>query len=62
MVDEVEQVVVGPVQVLEDEHERALLGEGLEEPSPGGEALRAVAARLTLGGEADQRPQVSPSH
>ena len=47
VVDEVEQAVVGPVQILEDEHERALLGERLEEAAPGGERLvAAVAAEL----------------
>ena len=39
VVDEVEQVVVGPVEVFEDEHERSTVGERLEEASPGGERL-----------------------
>jgi hypothetical protein len=34
LVDEVEQVVVGPVQVLEDEHCRPLLRQCLEQPPP----------------------------
>ena len=47
VVDEVEQVVVGPVQILEDEHQRPTLGERLEEAAPGGESLvAAIAARL----------------
>ena len=45
VVDEVEQAVVGPVQVLEDEHERALLGDALEEPPPRGERLAAAVVR-----------------
>src|SRR5919106_4077534 len=58
VVDEVEQAVVGPVQVLEDEHERPLLAERLEEPPPGGEGLSsAIAARL-LCGQADERAEV----
>ena len=48
MVDEGEQVVVGPVQVLEDEHGRSLFGQGLEELPPGGEALGPVPARLPV--------------
>ena len=59
VVDEVEQPVVGPVQILEDEHERALLGERLEEAAPGGEGLvAAVAGRSILRVEPDERPQV----
>ena len=59
MVDEVEQAVVGPVQVLEDEHERVLLGQRLEEPAPGPEGLAAVVARvLRRPAEPDQRPEV----
>ena len=51
LVDEVEQAVVGPVQVLEDEHERPLLGERLEEAPPGGERLAAA-----VSAEAASRP------
>src|SRR5438874_8115824 len=56
VVDEVEHALVGPVKVLEDEHQRAPLGESLEEAPPGSE--RVVAA---LGGrplEPDERAQV----
>ena len=41
LVDEVEQAVVGPVEVLEDEDEGAPLGQRLEEAAPGGERLAA---------------------
>ena len=59
VVDEVEQVVVRPVQVLEHQHERPLLGELLEEASPRGERLVPhVAAALGAAGETDERPQV----
>ena len=56
VVDEVQQVVVGPVQVLEDEHRRPLVGERLEELPPGREMLRPLAARDNLG-RADERAQ-----
>ncbi len=59
VVDEVEQALVGPVEVLEDEHERPLVGETLEEPPPRGESLvPAIAAAEVRAGEADQRSQV----
>ena len=61
VVDEVEQAVVGPVQVLEDEHGRALLGERLEEAAPGGEGLVAPSppSRRSLRAEPDERAQVA---
>ena len=54
MVDEVEQALVRPVEVLEDEHERVELGQALEEPPPGGEALGPAITGVALG-EAEQR-------
>ena len=36
LVDELQQRIVGPVQILEHEHERPLLGQRLEEAAPGG--------------------------
>ena len=56
MIDEVEKVVIGPVQVLEDEHRRSLLRQRLEEVPPRGEAFGAVAV-FDLSGEADQGPK-----
>jgi hypothetical protein len=44
MVDEVEQAVVGPVDILEEEDQRALLCQRLEQRPPGGEVLRAPVA------------------
>ncbi len=51
LVDEVEQAVVGPVQILEDEHERMLLGEALEVGSPSGERLALLIAALVLAAD-----------
>jgi hypothetical protein len=47
VVDEVEQPVVGPVDVLEHEHEGVILGERLPELAPGGESLFLRACRAT---------------
>jgi hypothetical protein len=56
-VEKVEQAVVGPVEVLEDEHRRALVGERLDEPAPRGERLAASIRSRPVLGDADQRPQ-----
>ena len=59
LVDEVEQALVRPLQVLEDHDERALLGERLQEAPPGGERLGlAVAAELALPAEPASAPEV----
>ena len=59
LVEEVEERLVGPVDVLDDQDERTLLGERLEEAPPGGERLvAAVAADLLLAAEAEERQQV----
>ena len=59
LVDEVEQALVGPVQVLEHEHERPLVGECFEEASPSGEGLAAtVAAQAGSRLETDERTKV----
>ena len=58
IVDEVEQAVVGPVQILEDEHQRPLLGQRLEQAAPRRERLVAAVARVLAGrAEADERAQ-----
>src|SRR5512132_3978570 len=61
VVGEVEQTVVCPVEVFEYEHERVELGQALEEPPPGGEALGA-AIRSQLPGvtETEQRSELTP--
>jgi len=57
VVDEVEQVVVGPVQVLEDQHRRPLVGQSLEELPPSGEVLGATPSGIRVGAGADERSQ-----
>ena len=60
MIDEVEQSVVCPLEVLEHEHEGALLGERLEEERPGLERLAAmIAAKFDASLQAHQRAQVA---
>ena len=62
VVDEVEQAVVGPVQILEDEHQRPLLGQRLEQAAPRRERLVAAVARALAGrAEADERTQRPPT-
>jgi len=59
LVDEVEQRVVCPMQVLEDEHERALVCERLEEVSPGRECLGPKVGGAGLAtAEADKNAQI----
>src|SRR5205823_6125165 len=58
LVDQVEQLVAGPVQVLEDEDERALLCERLEKTSPRGERLLPGAAHRSVASEADERAEL----
>ena len=55
MVDEVEEAFVGPVEVLEDEDERALVGDPLEKATP-----RRKRLILTLN-SAPRRPRPPPA-
>ena len=58
LVDEVEQPVVRPLKILEDEHERALGRELLEEAPPGCERLDpAVTSELGDVFESGERPK-----
>src|SRR5437660_3033650 len=50
-VDEVEQLVIGPLQVFEDEYERSPLGKCLNEAAPGGKAVRPFAGLCRQTGE-----------
>ena len=59
LVDEVEQRVVGPVQILEHEHQRPPLGQRLEEAAPGGERLSALRSPRSSSAETDERPQMA---
>ncbi len=56
MVDEVEQAVVGPVEILEHEYERPLLCRSLEQPTPRGERLLALGALRSF--EPDERARM----
>jgi hypothetical protein len=59
MIDEVEEPLVGPVHVLEDEHEWALLGKPFEEAPPGGERLHsALLAHIRALPQPDHRQEV----
>ena len=57
MIDEVEQALVGPVEILEDEDEWPRLGHELEEPAPRrkGFAAPVGAAELARGIPANER-------
>ena len=59
MVDEVEQSVIGPVEVLEHEHERPLRGCRLEQSPPGRKCLLSLGAFCTF--EAHERTRL-PRH
>ncbi len=57
VVDEVEQRLVGPVQVLEDEDERAIVRYRLEEATPGRKRLLTPIDGRLVGLETCQRPK-----
>jgi hypothetical protein len=59
VVEEVAQRLVGPVQVLHDQHRRGVGGQGLAEPPPGRERLLAPVAPRPQRGQADQRAEVA---
>ena len=60
MVDEIEDAVVRPLEILEDEHELGVLGEGLEEAPPRGESLAPpVADELLARREIHERPELA---
>ncbi len=57
-VHEVEQAVIGPLQVVDHEDERTLLGEGFEEEAPPSVQLGAtITQRDVLRREPDQRAE-----
>ena len=60
VLEEREHRVVGPVQVLEHEHGGVLLGDVLEEPSPGGEQLLALGGGGRLDPEQRQQALAEP--
>jgi hypothetical protein len=61
VVDEVEQTLVGPVQVLHGQHERSRLRESLEEPTPGSKCLIASAPGAALEGQQRTQMTLDPS-
>ena len=58
MVDEVQETLVRPVEVLEDEHGRAGVGQRLEETTPRRERLGPAVVRALLAAQPEQRPDV----
>jgi hypothetical protein len=59
MLDEVQEALVGPVEILDDEHERPLRRDRLEETAPGEERLGLAAlAGGAIPCETDQGAQV----
>lgn len=59
VIKEVEQVLVAPMQILQNQNERPLRGKRLEELPPGGKRLRALVAAAHLRrAKADKRAQV----
>ena len=61
-VDEVEEAVVRPLEVLEDEHRRAPLAERFEEAPPGGERFRPLSLPgVGVAAEPHERPKM-PLH
>jgi hypothetical protein len=59
MLNEIEQIVIRPMQILEDEHQRALLGEPLEVAPPRREGLvPPVAANCRIAAEPGERTQM----
>jgi hypothetical protein len=60
VLDEVEQARVRPLQILEDEHDSALLGKALEEESPGREEILPVGGRPLGQPEQVGEPRLQP--
>ncbi len=60
VLEEVEQTGVSPLDVLEDQDGRRLLGEPLEEDPPGGEEVLLVAGRAVLEAEEVREARLDP--
>ena len=56
--DELDERGVGPLQVLEEERDRALLGDALEEEAPGAEELLLAPGRPLLEPEQVQQARL----
>ena len=61
VVDEVEQARVGPVEVLEDEDDRAVVGDALEERPPRREQLLASAGGRIADAEQGEERRLDPA-
>ena len=61
VLDEVEQSRVGPLQVLEHEHHRALLGDALEEDPPSGKKRVPAARRSRLDPKQGKQRRLDPA-
>ena len=59
VVDEIQEALVPPVEVLEHEHRGALLRERLEEPTPRRERLAPAVVRVGGAAEAEQRAKMA---
>ena len=60
VVDEVDQAGLGPLEVLEDEHARAGVGEPFEEQAPGREELLPVGLDAVAQAEQVGEPRLEP--
>ena len=61
VLDEVEQSLVGPLQVPEDEHHRRLASEAFEERAPGGKELFAALSRELVESEQAGQSGLDPA-
>ena len=60
VLEELEHRRVGPVQVLDHQHQRVVGGHGLHEPAPGGEQLVPLGLDRVRAGDPEQRGQPGP--
>ncbi len=60
VLEELEHRRVGPVQVLDHQHQRVVAGHGLHEPAPGGEQLGPLGLDRVRAGDPEQRGQPRP--
>src|SRR5581483_2780128 len=61
VLEEVEEPGIRPLEILEDEDRRRLLGEPLEQDPPGGEQVLLVSRRTLLQPEEVSQPRLDPA-